>query len=560
MYYALFQLYFCILQMGIYRCPFFFVKVNKLDSFILGCPCGHKIKVNVKEERKEIRCQNCKRYIKVPQSPKLMTTQTLFSKKNNDQMIGKVLAKRFKIESYVADGAMGKVYRGTDLILKKAVAIKILKLDSFPSDMRERYEKRFINEARIGLELLHPNIVPVRSVHKTKHGTMFFVMDFCAGQSLRNILIQKKRLPIAETFIIAKQILAALQVAHDKGIAHRDIKPGNIMIEYTSTGIKVKILDFGVAKIFSEVSGLEQQTLTKTGYIIGTTRYMAPEQILNKNVGGHTDLYAVGALMYHMICGATPFGGTRQKVLKSILRATPISLKKLCATHFKVDEIPHIVDAIISKALEKEPQKRFKDARSFIQALDYESKGSVWQYSLITEVQIQRFLGKLDKKARIVLPVFLLILITFITYFVFVSPSYEKKFLINEAQKMLAAEKYSSALEFIISAEELGSSDEIKELKKQILIEAFVKSIHNQKYKEARYYIYVLQQDNLMFQEISHLVEEEAQVSKAENLIESKSFSEALKSLEEKSNNDDWLRQERVRWLKKKLQKKEDNK
>ena len=559
MYYALFQLYFCILQMGIYRCPFFFVKVNKLDSFILGCPCGHKIKVNVKEERKEIRCQNCKRYIKVPQSPKLMTTQTLFSKKN-DQMIGKVLAKRFKIESYVADGAMGKVYRGTDLILKKAVAIKILKLDSFPSDMRERYEKRFINEARIGLELLHPNIVPVRSVHKTKQGTMFFVMDFCAGQSLRNILIQKKRLPIAETFIIAKQILAALQVAHDKGIAHRDIKPGNIMIEYTSTGIKVKILDFGVAKIFSEVSGLEQQTLTKTGYIIGTTRYMAPEQILNKNVGGHTDLYAVGALMYHMICGATPFGGTRQKVLKSILRATPISLKKLCATHFKVDEIPHIVDAIISKALEKEPQKRFKDARSFIQALDYESKGSVWQYSMIAEVQIQRFLGKLDKKARIVLPVFLLILITFITYFVFVSPSYEKKFLIQEAQKMLAAEKHSSALEFIISAEELGSSDEIKELKKQILIEAFVKSIRNQKYKEAQYYIYILQQDNLMFEEISHLVAEEAQVSKAENLMESKSFNEALKSLEEKSNSDDWLRQERVRWLKKKLQKKEDNK
>ncbi|BBM87507.1 serine/threonine-protein kinase [Candidatus Uabimicrobium amorphum] len=530
-----------------------------MDSFILGCPCGHKIKVNVKEQRKEIRCQNCKRYIKVPQSPKLMTTQTLFSKKN-DQMIGKVLAKRFKIESYVADGAMGKVYRGTDLILKKAVAIKILKLDSFPSEMRERYEKRFINEARIGLELLHPNIVPVRSVHKTKQGTIFFVMDFCAGQSLRNILIQKKRLPITETFIIAKQILAALQVAHDKGIAHRDIKPGNIMIEYTNGGIKVKILDFGVAKIFSEVSGLEQQTLTKTGYIIGTTRYMAPEQILNKNVGGHTDLYAVGALMYHMICGATPFGGTRQKVLKSILRATPISLKKLCATHLKKDDVPHIVDAIISKALEKDPSRRFKDARTFIQALDYENKSNAWQYSLITQVQLHRFFGKLDKKARVVLPLFLLILAVFITYFVFISPSYEKEFLIREARHMLSAEKYSSALEFTTLAEELGNNDEIRELKKQILLEAFAQSIRKQKYKEAQYYIYVLQQDSLMFKEIAHLVEEESHVAQVEKLMESKSFSEALKSLEETSKNDDWLRQERVRWLKDKLQKKEDEK
>ncbi|WP_372364732.1 serine/threonine-protein kinase [Candidatus Uabimicrobium sp. HlEnr_7] len=527
-----------------------------MNSFILGCPCGHKIKVNVKEQRKEIRCQNCKRYIKVPESPKLMTTQTLFSKKN-DNMIGKVLAKRFKMESYVADGAMGKVYRGTDLILKKPVAVKMLKLDTFPNDMRERYEKRFINEARIGLELLHPNIVPVRSVHKTKQGTMFFVMDFCSGQSLRNILIQKKRLPISETFTIAKQILAALQVAHDKGIAHRDIKPGNIMIEYSASGIKVKVLDFGVAKIFSEVSGLEQQTLTKTGYIIGTTRYMAPEQILNKNVGGHTDLYAVGALMYHMICGTTPFGGTRQKVLKSILRATPISLKKLCATHFKVDNVPHIVDAIISKSLEKDPRKRFKNARSFIQALDYENKNGVWQYSLIAQVHANRFLGKLDKKARVVLPVFLVILVMFITYFIFISPSFQREYYVAEAQKMLTSQKYVAALDFIISAEKLGNDDKTRQLKKEILLEAFMLSLQEKNYKEAKYYAYLLQQTDLVFQQISIFLEEEAFIDQIEKLIKSKSFAEALGSLKQKVTEDNRLRKERILWLEKQLQKKE---
>lgn len=529
----------------------------ELKIFLLGCPCGQKIKVNIAENRKEIRCEKCKRYIKVPNlrsiSPNLMTTQSLLSNKN-DNMISKVLAKRFRIESHIAEGAMGKVYRGTDLILKKSVAIKILKLDSFPLEMQERYQKRFINEARIGLELIHPNIVPVRSVHKTKRGTLFFVMDFCPGQSLRNILIQKKRLPVKEAIIIAHEILLALQIAHEKGVAHRDIKPGNIMVEYSSEKINVRVLDFGVAKIFAETSGLEQETLTKTGYIIGTTRYMAPEQILSEDVGGHTDIYAVGALMYHMISGTTPFSGTRQKVLKSILRTTPITLKKLCI-QLKIGTIPDIVDAIIAKSLEKEPKKRFRNAREFANALNYDAKTKIWCYSLIAQVNANRIIAKLDKKMRVIIPISLLLFSLFFFYMYSFAPHRKHMYYVALAQSSFGEEKYSIALEWVSLAEKISNNDVVKLWREKILIHAFSNSLKLERYEEAQYFLEKLKQNNNIFEHIAQYFDEEIKIYNAGQVIETKAGKKALKilnTIEKKHKENDWLRKKIVEAVKEK--------
>lgn len=338
-------------------------KIKVPKYFILGCSCGAKIQVSSQEERTEVRCPQCHRYVRVPRWDDVQLPNNI-----QNRLIGKILENRYRIEAYLADGAMGRVYRATDLTLNIPVAIKVLK--TFYSSL-EQQEKRFLTEAKIAYELVHPGIVLVRNLHRTRKGVYFMVMDLCPGQSLKDILVFKPRLSIAETIDIGKQLLAALDVAHQKGIIHRDIKPGNIMIEETSQGRKVRILDFGIAKVFSNTAGFVLESLTRPGFIIGTTKYMAPEQVVKTKMSAATDLYAVGALLYHLLSGEPPFSdGNRDKILRDIVRKNPMPLQEIFKQNGYPEKIHWFLDAIILKALQKEPWQRFRNAHEFMQALE----------------------------------------------------------------------------------------------------------------------------------------------------------------------------------------------
>ena len=345
-----------------------------MPFFILGCPCGARVEINTDDMHSEVRCKNCLRYLKIPMLTNSIqfTTQNLIANQK-DNLIGKILAKRYKIESYLADGAMGRVYRGIDLSFQLPVAIKVLKNSE---SITEQQEKRFIHEARISALLQYPGIVMVRNLHRSKKGGYFMVMDLCPGRSLKSILEFRHKLSVSDSLEVVHQLLEALKIAHSKGIIHRDIKPANVMVEETEEGMKVRILDFGIAKVFSNnLAGLEFQSLTKTGYIVGTIHYMAPEQILGKTLGVHTDIYGVGALLYHLITGNLLFQGSQEKVLRSIVRDNPKPMPNC----------PLLLNCLVLKALQKQGKHRYANVDEFLQTIDAYRKFS---YTSLYDVKL----------------------------------------------------------------------------------------------------------------------------------------------------------------------------
>lgn len=335
-------------------------------KYLLGCPCQHKIEVDESDERSEIRCPNCHRYVKIPAFDKL--PPVIASRAHPQDMIGKTLARRFLITAYLGGGGMGWVYAADDQIVHRQVAIKILK-PNYLSPQFATLQKRFCQEAQLASRLVHPAIVLVRSLHRSHQGAYFMVMDFCQGQNLRTILAEKRKLPLTQAVEIARQILEALQIAHDNGIAHRDIKPANIMIEQHGESIQAKILDFGIAKIFSQEQDQKGVAITRFGYRLGSLKYMAPEQILGHEVNAATDIYGVGLLLYQMVSGTLPFSGSKEKVVRDALRRRAPLLSEVCRG--EAVKTPWLLDTIVAKALSKHNRRRFHYAREFADLLRY---------------------------------------------------------------------------------------------------------------------------------------------------------------------------------------------
>ena len=261
-------------------------------------------------------------------------------------MIGKEIS-HYRILSKLGEGGMGVVYKAEDLALGRTVALKFLPPDSVA---REEDRARLVHEARAAAALLHPNICPIHEIAESE-GRIFIAMACIEGRSLKD-RIAEGPLPLDETLSIARQIGDALASAHAKGIIHRDIKPGNVML--TNEG-RPMLMDFGLAK----VSGATK--LTRTGTTMGTVAYMSPEQVKGVEADARSDIWALGVVLYEMVSGRAPFGGEYEAaLLYSIMNEDPAPLA------VGGSDIPAGLDGVLAKALAKDPARRYQSAEVFI--------------------------------------------------------------------------------------------------------------------------------------------------------------------------------------------------
>jgi hypothetical protein len=268
---------------------------------------------------------------------------------------GTVVGDRFVVGEPIGEGAMGMVYRGEDQTSGQPVAIKVL-LKEFMNS--REYVGRFKREARAASRFRHPAAVKVLATGTTAEDDLpFIVMELVEGKSLKEIVEAEAPMKLGRVCNIVHQVLRALGAAHAKGIVHRDVKPDNIRIAVDEDGVeRPKLLDFGVAKIISgDVGEVTGSFKTKTGILVGTPKYMSPEQLKGLAVDGRSDIYATGAMFYEMLAGVPPFVaddvyGFVSLHLKGDVRALNIAHPKL--------EIPDEIDGLVLDMLEKDPVNR----------------------------------------------------------------------------------------------------------------------------------------------------------------------------------------------------------
>ncbi|MEU6023799.1 serine/threonine-protein kinase [Micromonospora sp. NPDC047134] len=263
-----------------------------------------------------------------------------------------VLSGRYRLDERVATGGMGDVWRGTDLILGRQVAIKVL-LPSLVSD--PDFIARFRAEARMMAALRHPGIVQVFDCGEDELAdggrADYLVMEFVTGQPLSKRIEAEGRLDVAETMSVVAQAAQALHAAHQRGIVHRDVKPSNLLVQEDGT---VVLVDFGVARSVNVTS------ITSTNAVPGTALYMAPEQAAGRPVSGATDLYALGAVAYCCLIGSPPFTGDNPlQVAVRHLDDPPPELPH---------DIPEAVRALVERALAKDPADRFSSGAAMAEA------------------------------------------------------------------------------------------------------------------------------------------------------------------------------------------------
>jgi serine/threonine protein kinase len=271
-------------------------------------------------------------------------------------LVDRALSSSYEIGTELGRGGMGIVYRAKDRRLKRTIAIKVL-----PPELAYRSEirTRFLREAETAAQLSHPNIVPIYSVDE-RDGIVYFVMACVDGVNVARKLHEQGRLPIAESRRILKEVGEALAYAHARGVIHRDIKPDNILLD-SETG-RAMVTDFGIARAVQEGDA----RLTATGVAIGTPAFMSPEQAAgDKEIDGRSDLYSLGVVAYQMLTGELPFAAasTASMLMKHLTeRAVPVEHKR--------PEIPPDFAATVMTLLEKEPERRFPSASSFVLMLE----------------------------------------------------------------------------------------------------------------------------------------------------------------------------------------------
>jgi serine/threonine-protein kinase len=252
---------------------------------------------------------------------------------------------RYRIVSELGRGAMGVVYKGEDAALERTVAIKTI-LMTFASEEHAGYLARFRQEARALGALNHPSIISVYDFGD-EGDIAYMAMEFLEGRELREIIAESRPAP-SFAVDIAAQVAEGLAFAHARGIVHRDVKPGNIMV---LEGRRAKIMDFGIARVRAS------DVKTQAGLMLGSPRYMSPEQILGQSADHRSDIFSLGVVLYQMVAGAPPFSGEDiPQLMYAVCNARPTP-----PSHLNPD-VPEVLDLIVAKALEKTPESRYQDA------------------------------------------------------------------------------------------------------------------------------------------------------------------------------------------------------
>jgi serine/threonine protein kinase len=252
-----------------------------------------------------------------------------------------LLAGRYRLVDRIAVGGMGEVWRAQDLLLSRLVAVKTLKPE-FVGD--EDFRARFRAEARHAGRLAHPGIASVYDFGESPD-CAWLVMELVDGESLSALLRREGVLPVARALDVVAQTAAALQAAHDGGVVHRDVKPGNLLVRPDGT---VKVTDFGVA------SATDAVPLTRTGHVIGTAYYLSPEQAAGRSASPASDVYALGVVAYECLTGGRPFPGENPVAVALAHLRSPVPPLP--------DSVPAPVRALVERALAKDPAQRFPDA------------------------------------------------------------------------------------------------------------------------------------------------------------------------------------------------------
>ncbi|MGQ0680355.1 MAG: protein kinase domain-containing protein [Actinomycetota bacterium] len=262
-----------------------------------------------------------------------------------------IIKDRFRIDSLIAYGGMARVYKGTDLTLARTVAIKVLS-DELARD--PAFILRFRREAQAAAGLAHPNIVAVYDTGE-EAGLHYIVMEYVEGRTLQQILADDGPMRPDAAAQVGAEIALALAEAHKKGLVHRDVKPGNIMI--AESGL-VKVMDFGIAKAATSAE------LTQVGSILGTVAYLSPEQARGDQVDGRSDIYALGALMYQMLTGRAPFAAqTLVEMLNKLNNQVPTSPSLLNPA------VSPALEGVVMKALAKDPARRHQEGGELAEQL-----------------------------------------------------------------------------------------------------------------------------------------------------------------------------------------------
>ncbi|MEO8178630.1 MAG: serine/threonine-protein kinase [Deltaproteobacteria bacterium] len=275
--------------------------------------------------------------------------------------VGETLQGRYRIVREIGAGGMGTVYEGENLLIRRRVAIKVMRADAGQSpELCARFER----EAQIASQIPSDHITEVLDLGELDSGVRFIVMEYLVGETLSARLARMPRIAPRELLGLIRQVLAALDAAHRAGVIHRDVKPDNVFILGEKAGRSdfVKLLDFGISKIRANASDVP---LTQNGMFVGTPAYMAPEQVGGGEASPLWDLYSVGVLLYRGLTGETPFQGVQLDQL--VYR---VALGKFDPPSARVPGLDPALDALVCRAMARLPQDRFQSAEQFSTALN----------------------------------------------------------------------------------------------------------------------------------------------------------------------------------------------
>jgi serine/threonine-protein kinase len=268
-----------------------------------------------------------------------------------DRLTGAILDHRYRIDEKLAAGGFGSIYRATDLVMGREVALKVLHGDLAADAV---VVERFRREAAALARLRDPHTITMYDVGQAVDGTRYIVMELLRGESLLETFLARRRLPWRRVARIARGVCSSLREAHALGIVHRDLKPANIYLEnHALESDFVKVLDFGIAKMMRADEAPDQRALTLNGEMIGTYDYMPPEQLIGAPCTPRSDVFTLGVVIYEMIAGERPFGQAKgpATMLMAVLGTKPVPLARRA-------QIPPALDRLVLRALARDPEDR----------------------------------------------------------------------------------------------------------------------------------------------------------------------------------------------------------